>query len=311
MPPAADYPDPLPDLTDRHALVTGGASGLGYETARALALAGADITLGVRDPARAESAVRTLRSAAPGRRVDARRIDVADFGSVRAFAGDAVRTWTRLDLVVHNAGVFGTPPARTADGVERQLATNHLGPVLLTAALWPLLVRGPASRVVTVTSDEYAKVKPGTFDADALTMPSGMSPLAWYGVTKLAALTFARALDARCQAAGVPVMALAAHPGLAATHLATGVDGIFQRLTMRFGMAVMGQSPRGGSRPIVRAATAPDAEGGALWAPGGFGGMRGAPVRQALMRHAADRSLGERIWTASLRLTGATFPGLT
>ncbi len=144
----------IPDQHGRVALVTGAASGLGLETARALARAGATVLLACRTAERAEAARRQLDGEVGGS-LEILPLDLADLASVTAAAAEVGRRWARLDLLINNAGVMALPRQLSADGYELQFATNHLGHFALSRALLPLLRDTPGSRVVTVTSGAH------------------------------------------------------------------------------------------------------------------------------------------------------------
>lgn len=196
----------LPSQAGRTVVVTGATSGLGAVTARELARAGAHVVLAVRDTARGERLAATLTGS-----VEVRPLDLADLSSVRAFAAG----WDRpLDVLVNNAGVMAIPEARTADGFEMQLGTNHLGPFALTNLLLPHLT----DRVVTVASNAHRR--PGVdIDFDDINSERDYSPWRAYQQSKLANLLFTRELQRRLSDAGSPVTAHAVHPGYAATNL--------------------------------------------------------------------------------------------
>ncbi|WP_431963618.1 SDR family NAD(P)-dependent oxidoreductase [Actinacidiphila sp. bgisy160] len=149
------------DLTGRRALVTGGASGIGLETVRALASAGADVTVATRDPAAAAPALRAFAATAPAGSVDVRALDLADLASVARFA----RTWSGpLDILVANAGIMALPTRQvTGQGWELQLATNHLGHFALATALHPELRAAGSARLVVVSSGAHRNA---AFDFD-------------------------------------------------------------------------------------------------------------------------------------------------
>ena len=154
----------IPDQTGRLALVTGASSGLGLETARALASHGATVVLGCRSRARAEAARQELLPTATGP-IDLLDLDLADLESVDRAAAAMAERYGRLDLLINNAGVMAPPRRLTRQGFELQFGTNHLGHFALTRALLPLLQRRPGARVVTVTSGaQYF----GRFDFDDL-----------------------------------------------------------------------------------------------------------------------------------------------
>ncbi|MEO7979827.1 MAG: SDR family NAD(P)-dependent oxidoreductase, partial [Sporichthyaceae bacterium] len=199
----------VPDLSGRRAVVTGATSGLGLETARVLALHGAEVVMTARDAARGDEAVRRVRAAAPGAAVVAGTLDLADLDSVRAFAADQ----PPLDLLVNNAGVMALPGREvTLDGFERQVGTNHLGHFALTGLLLPALLARPGARVVTVSSMVHWS---GVMTVDDLLSERQYDPWQAYARSKLANLLFVRELDRRARAAGADLVSVAAHPGYA------------------------------------------------------------------------------------------------
>jgi NAD(P)-dependent dehydrogenase (short-subunit alcohol dehydrogenase family) len=207
----------LLDLAGRRVVVTGANSGLGFETARALAQHGAEVTLAVRSVAKGEDAAERIRSVAPSAALAVAELDLADLASVRAF----VKRWTEdhpdgLHLLVNNAGVMAIPRRETADGFEMQLGTNHLGHFALTGLLLDSLAAVPGARVVTVSSAAH---RFGRMDFGDLMGVRRYNAWLAYGQSKLANLLFTSELQRRLERAGLPVTALAAHPGYAATNL--------------------------------------------------------------------------------------------
>jgi NAD(P)-dependent dehydrogenase (short-subunit alcohol dehydrogenase family) len=203
------------DLSGRTALVTGASSGLGLETARSLAGAGATVILGIRDPGKGRAALDQLHRAVPGGTFLLGSLDLSSMEAVRAFAGWAAEQAGTLDILVNNAGVMAAPLGRTADGFELQLGTNHLGHFLLTLLLVPALVSAAPSRVVNVSSGGH-----------------WMSDIQWddphyrtreyekweaYGQAKTAVILFTVELDRRLSWLGV--RSTAVHPGAIPTEL--------------------------------------------------------------------------------------------
>lgn len=141
----------IPDLTGRVAVVTGANTGLGFETARALAEHGARVVLACRDRSRAEDAARRITERSPGTSIDCVELDLADLSSVRAAAATIRSRFDRIDLLINNAGVTGLT-GRTEDGFEIQFGINHLGHFALTGLLIDRIVAAAAARVVTVSS---------------------------------------------------------------------------------------------------------------------------------------------------------------
>jgi NAD(P)-dependent dehydrogenase (short-subunit alcohol dehydrogenase family) len=153
----------IPSLAGRIAVVTGANSGLGFETALALAGAGAQVVLGCRDQTKGAVALDRIGAQVPGAVVSVARLDLAELASVRKFAADFGAEHDGLDVLVNNAGVMGIPRRETADGFEMQFGTNHLGHFALTGLLLDLLLARPGARVVTVSS-EMARVGRIRFD---------------------------------------------------------------------------------------------------------------------------------------------------
>ncbi|WP_432824270.1 SDR family NAD(P)-dependent oxidoreductase [Dactylosporangium sp. CA-092794] len=205
------------DLTGQHAIVTGAASGIGRETARALATAGADVTLAVRDPDAGQHAADDITAATGNPNVHAAALDLADRRSVRAF----VTAWTGpLHILVNNAGVMATPERRTAEGWELQFATNHLGHFALTTGLHHALAAGHA-RVVNVSSVGHINGEVLFDDPNFEHTP--YHPWAAYSQSKTANVLFAVAIARRWAADGITANAL--NPGrIASTGLIRHVD---------------------------------------------------------------------------------------
>ncbi|HET8883646.1 MAG TPA: SDR family NAD(P)-dependent oxidoreductase, partial [Solimonas sp.] len=199
----------------RRALITGGASGLGYETARALAMQGCDVLIADRNVLAADTAVQRIR--ADGARGDVRfaPLDLGDLAAIRAFAAAEVARGAALDVLVNNAGLL--PPLRratTRDGFELKFGVGHLGHFALTDGLLPALLRSDAPRVVSVSSIVQAS---GRIDFDDLHAERRYLSSRAYSQTKLACLIFALELQRRADAAGVPLISVAAHPGISRT----------------------------------------------------------------------------------------------
>ncbi len=284
----------LPDLTGRSIVVTGANSGIGAVTAREFARAGARVVLAVRDEARGERAAATM----PGS-TEVRRLDLADLASIRAFAGG----WEGpLDILVNNAGVMAVPRASTVDGLEMQIATNHLGPFALTN----LLLDRITDRVVTVASAAH---RGATIDFDDLNGERGYSRWQAYCQSKLSNLLFTLELQRRLDAAGSHLSAHAAHPGWAATKLQSGSPGRLERMALAVGNAVIAQSDAMGALPTLYAATQP-LPGASYTGPRGWQEMRGHPAAAGRSVAAGDAESARRLWELSDELTGVHFPEL-
>ncbi|WP_354700674.1 FabG-like 3-oxoacyl-(acyl-carrier-protein) reductase [Paraconexibacter sp. AEG42_29] len=292
------------DLTGRLAIVTGGYSGLGLETVRALAGAGAQVVVPARRPVAAQEALADI----PGTEVD--ELDLADLLSVAAFAGRFVASGRSLDILINNAAVMACPETRVGpDGWEAQLATNHLGHFALAAGLWPALIAGNGARVVALSSTGH---KLSAIRFDDLQFATGYDKWQAYGQAKTANSLFAVELDARGQASGV--RAFAVHPG--------GIMTPLQRHLGREEMIASGwmdsdgnvserfKTVEQGAATSVWAATAPRLQGlGGVYCENCEVAERTVPgAEDARIRgvdaHAVDPDDAARLWAVSAQLTG-------
>ena len=292
--------DDVPGQQGRLAVVTGANTGLGFETARVLAGRGASVVLAVRDIEKGKRAAARIAGTAPGADVMVQQLDLTSLDSVRAAAEELRARHPRIDLLVNNAGVMFTPKQTTGDGFELQLATNHLGHFALTGLLLEQMLPVPGSRVVTVSSLAH-RIR-ARINFDDMQSQRSYSRVAAYSQSKLANLMFTYELQRRLS--GAATIAVAAHPGLAATELARYTPAIAAFLYVR----VMTQKAAMGALPILRAATDPGVAGGQYYGPGGFAGARGYPKLAHSSRQSRDTAIQRRLWTISEELTGVTFP---
>jgi NAD(P)-dependent dehydrogenase (short-subunit alcohol dehydrogenase family) len=297
------------DLTGRVALVTGANSGIGYETARALAEHGAHVILACRDDEKARQARDKLESELDRSSFELQHLDLADLVSVRQAAAAVLATHARLDILVNNAGVMGTPYRQTADGFELQMATNHLGHFALTGLLLDRIVTTTRSRIVTVSSHLH---RMGRFQADDVAGTAFRSTWLAYGNSKLANLLFTAELSRRLQAAGLPTLAVTAHPGwtrsnLAAGGAALGTSKVRRKMGRAAGM-FLGQSAANGALPVLCAATSSSVGAGQYIGPAGLLGLFGPPRVVRPTRRARDADAAAALWDASEELTGVSPP---
>lgn len=294
----------IPSLSGRTAVVTGATGGLGYETALALAKAGAEVILTGRDDRKGQSAIEKISRDVSGATITFESLDLANLASVADFA-QRMHARPSLDLLINNAGVMALPRRQTtADGFEMQFGTNHLGHFALTARLLPLLRRASAPRVVSVSSLAH---RTGFIDFADLQGARAYAPWKAYGQSKLATLMFALELQRRSDAAGWNLISNAAHPGFARTSLfASGPGGLIS-LASDFAAPFLGHSAADGARPILFAATNPNAKPGAYYGPGGIGELRGAPAVALIMPQARDAATAAKLWDVSGKLTGTSF----
>jgi NAD(P)-dependent dehydrogenase (short-subunit alcohol dehydrogenase family) len=296
----------IPDQTGRTAVVTGANGGLGLETARALAAAGAHVVMAARNPAKADEAVADIRRTAPGASLELVPLDLASQASVREAAERILAAHESIDILVNNAGVMGIPERQTADGFEMQFGVNHLGHFALTALLMPVLLRADAARIVTVTSTAHHMGR--AVDPSNPHLHGNYEPWKAYGQSKLANFHFGIGLQRRLAAARAPAASLIAHPGLSNTDLqAVSVQQTGGGRSQRFFHMLAGRtgmSPEAGARPQLRAATDPGAKGGEFYGPRFFN--NGPPVRRPILRRIGLDGAIDRLWDVSERETGLT-----
>jgi NAD(P)-dependent dehydrogenase (short-subunit alcohol dehydrogenase family) len=299
----------MPDQSGRTIVVTGPTiGGLGHFTALELARRGARVVLAGRTPAKVDETVGAIREQVPDAAVETLQLDLASLDSVRHAAAAAAR-FGAIDVLINNAGVMGTP-SRTVDGLELQMATNHFGPFLLTGLLLPQLVASGQGRVVTVSSLMH-----NSAPSAPLGDPHEKHGRYWrwpvYGQSKLANLLFTSELDRRCQAAEVPITAVAAHPGFAGTHLAA--NGQYGRATggiasiLDATVKAVSQSAEAGAWPSLMAATA-DLPGNTYVGPSGFRQLAGTPRIVGRSRLARSARAAARLWEISEETVGLEYP---
>lgn len=293
----------IPDLTGRAAVVTGAAGGLGLHLIRALAAHGATVVMAVRDPARARAAAADLLAEAPTGQVEVARLDLLDLGSVHAFAEALGSRHGAVDLLVANAGASSQSLTLSAQGVESQLATNHLGHFALTGLLLDQLSKGTDPRVVTVASALYTTARLDLHDLDG---SGGYSPGRAYNRSKLANVLFARELQTRLERAGSPVRSLAAHPGMARTPLHDTYPSPVVRAVTKTLARVIGRPAEDAVVPLLYAATAPEADPARFYGPAGRPG-RPAVRPEAFTGPGLDDDGARRLWETSERITAVRY----
>ncbi|MGV1872579.1 oxidoreductase [Agrobacterium rosae] len=293
------------DLSGKTAIVTGGYSGLGVETTRALSAAGARVIVPARNRDKAE---RTLDGID---HVTIEAMDLTDTASIAAFADRIIDAGAPISILVNSAGVMATPLARDAEGHESQFATNHLGHFRLVAGLWPMLRRANGARVISVSSRGH-QIGPVDFDdIDFITRPYDK----WqaYGQAKTANALFAVGLDSRGVDHGVRAFSL--HPGVILTDLARHLskeeidsfDVYDENGDRRVDPSRDLKSPEQGAATSVWAATRPELDG--------IGGVYCEDCEVALPQDRAEGNKGvapwamdadaaERLWAVSEQLTG-------
>lgn len=319
--PALRFDIALPDLTGRRAVVTGGNSGLGFETAARLAAAGAHVTITSRSRGKGVDAVGRLRAlmmASPDARgrgsageVQLASLDLANLRSVERFADDFAAAGHPLDLLVNNAEVMAVPRRTLTDnGFELQFGTNHLGHFALTGRLMPALLRADTPRVVTMSSGAHWV---GRIDFDDLQREHRYNAWTAYGQSKLANLMFAKEFGRRSTALGWQITSVAAHPGFSRTNLQSAGPNLGRakprRMLDRFtALPGIAQSAAEGALPQLFGATSPDALNGDYFGPSGLLELSGLPGFAHFAKRAENERAARRLWAVSEELTGVLYP---
>ncbi len=284
---------------------------MGYETALALAGAGAEVVLTGRNAAKGAAALAGIRAAHPFSVISYKTLDLGSLASVREFADRFKHMHGALDLLVNNGGVMA-PPTRqaTADGFELQFGTNYLSHFALTSHLLPLLMQGRHARVVNLSS--MAHRFGASIHFDDLNWQHSYKAFAAYGQSKLAMLMFTLELQRRSYAHAWGLLSVAAHPGVAATSLFSNGAGKSDDGKARLLQAVsawltsrMAQSASSGALPTLYAATSPHAAKAAYYGPTGFMEFQGRVGDATVAQSAMDHAVAARLWSASETLTGA------
>ena len=280
-------------MSGRSVIVTGANSGIGREAASRFSLAGASVTLAVRDVTKGEVAAASMIG-----QVSVRALDLTDLRSVHAFVEG---TSGSIDILVANAGVMAVPEQRTSDGFEMQIGTNHLGHFALANLLLPLV----RDRIIVVSSELHRR---GHIDLNDLNWQRRRYR-AWdaYAQSKLANLLFVTELDRRLRTVGSPVRAIAVHPGYASTSLQSHTGRAALTAAMNLGNRLLAQSVSMGALPTLYAASV-DVPGGSYVGPSGVLHLRGYPSLGVTSQRARDAATASSLWTMSEQLVGVAWP---
>lgn len=299
-------PERLPRLDGKRYFITGGNSGIGFDTARHLRRAGADVVIAARNATKGDTAVRQLQQGVSSDgNVELVSLDLASKDSIKAAADDMHKRFDDgFDAIINNAGIMHTPPRETADGFELQFGTNHLGHFLLNA-LTIDMVAARSGRVVPVASIAHRQARGIQFDDVMYRNNYSTTPV--YAQSKLANLLYGAELARKLDAAGSPVKAVMAHPGYSATNLqSTGPTGTLKALYSVLNRVVAQPSEKG-AFPSTLAAAGTEAVNGAYYGPTAWGGMRG-PVGDSFRSDAAqDVDAAKRLWSLSEELLDTPF----
>ena len=284
----------------RIVIVTGSSSGIGYETARVLANKQASVIIAVRNLDKGNKALAKIVQQNKDTDVQVMELDLANLASVKNFTENFQKNYSRLDLLINNAGVMIPPYAKTTDGFELQFGTNHLGHFALTGQLLELLISTKGSRIVNVSSGAHNF---GKIDFDDLNWEKrNYAQWTAYGDSKLANLYFTYELDRKLKEQGINTLVTASHPGWTATELQRTAGDVMKYLN-----GIFAQNITMGALPTLRAAIEEGLKGAEYFGPNGFMEIGGYPVQVESNELSKDRAIAQKLWVVSEQLTGVKF----
>ncbi|MDB5107759.1 MAG: Short-chain dehydrogenase [Candidatus Binatus sp.] len=303
--------DDLPDLTNKTIIITGGNSGIGYEAALEFAGHHARVVLACRSLEKARAAAAQIAGIHPGATVDVIQLELSSLKSVRAFAQTFRESHRDLHVLCNNAGVMALPFQRTEDGFEMQFGTNHLGHFALTGLLIDQLLATEGSRVVTVSSGAHRLSR---IRFDDLNWQHGYRKWFAYGQSKLANLLFTFELQRKIDAIGAKLLAVACHPGYAATNLQAAGPRMsgssFKESFFELGNRLFAQSGAMGALPTLYAAAAPQVRGNDYIGPNGFMENSGYPHKVEGNARSHDLETAKKLWDVSEQMTDVHYEPL-
>ncbi len=298
------------DLSGRTVFITGANSGLGQETARAMAARGAHVIMAGRDQAKLDESIAAIRESVPAAQLDTLTVDLGSLESIRAATSRARQQFPAIDLLINNAGVMATPFEHTAEGFERQFGTNHLGHFALTAELMPSIERGHLKRIVNLSSRGHFMGMVDFDDPHFARRP--YDPWASYGQSKTANVLFTVGLEQRFAVLGIH--AYAVHPGGIETNLGRHMtpemrEGLMKRVASSDTGFAWKTIPQGAATSCW-AATAEELEGkgGVYCEDCHVAEVDDESPKEGVRSYALNPSYADRLWKLSEELTGARFP---
>lgn len=297
--------DDIPDQSGKIIIVTGGNSGLGYESVKAFALKGASVVLACRNTQKGEDAKAKILAFEPSGDIHVMKIDLNDLQSVRSFADEFKTKFSQLDVLMNNAGIMSSPNFKTIDGFETHFGINHLGHFALTGLLFDSLKNTPKSRIVNVASLAHRSAEMDL--NDLMYEHRKFKQFKAYAQSKLANLLFTYELRKRLEINNINCIAVAAHPGGSNTRLANHLEKKwYYKILSPLARGVL-QSAAKGALSQLRAAVDPEVKGGEYYGPDRFNELFGSPVLVQPTSAAKDQELASKLWVISEKLTKVSF----
>lgn len=291
----------IPDQKGRIIFITGANSGIGYETARALAQKNATVIMACRSLSKANEAKANIQKEIPKADLVVLELDLSDLASIHKCVETFKKSYDKLDVLINNAGVMATPYSKTKQGFEMQIGTNYLGHFALSGLLLPLLYKVQGSRIVTLSS---VGAKYGKIDLkDIMSEHKKYKKYDVYSQAKLANLVFGLELARRLKAANSKTISIAVHPGGSPTNLQKTSGFLMKHILT----PLLSQSADKAALPSLRAATDPKVLNGTYWGPTGFMNLKGYPGQAEVPKQANDTETGEDLWVMGEKLTGVQY----
>ncbi|KAI8802827.1 hypothetical protein BJ742DRAFT_831567 [Cladochytrium replicatum] len=294
----------IPDLTGKTAIVTGGNTGIGLTTVKALLEKNAKVYLAARNPARAQPAIDEIRKEMPNAKVEFMQLDLADIKQTKDAAEKFLKSGEPLHMLINNAGIMATPYELTKDGIETQFGVNHIGHFVFTTTLLPVIEKSAPARIVNLSSAAHAFYPPGGVQFDKINDPNAMSTTQRYGQSKLSNILFTKSLAEKFE--GKPVWVNAVHPGGVNTELVRGPYALMESSWFGWPLVALGKlivplvalTPQQGALTTLYTVTSPDVE------KNDYRGKYFVPFAKlaAPKALAEDKELRDKLWAFSEKL---------
>jgi NAD(P)-dependent dehydrogenase (short-subunit alcohol dehydrogenase family) len=295
----------IPSQQGKTFLITGANSGLGFEATKVLSKKEAHIIMTARNLQKGNEALEAIKKENPNAKLDLMLLDLADFESIRNFSNEFHSKYSKLDVLINNAGVMN-PPKRevTKQHFEVQFGTNHLGHFLLTGLLLDILKNTPNSRVSVQSSivHKTESMKPDIY-FDDLNFEKSYNRDQAYAQSKLANLLFAYEFDRRLKANNINTIVTAAHPGYTKTNLQAN-SGFLMSVILN---NILAQNVKIGTLPILRAATEENVMGGEYFGPTKMMELKGYPELVKSSDKSYNKDLAKKLWEVSEKLTNLKY----
>ena len=305
----AHYPpniiDQVESLSDKIIIITGGNSGLGFESSSFFASKGASVIIAARSLERGMQSKSDIISVYPDAQIDVLPLDLESLASIKKFSDLVKSKYDHIDILMNNAGIMLVPFGLTEDGFEKQFGVNHLGHFALTAQLFDLIKKGTNPRIINISSQAH---RIGVMDFHNLMYEQGNYSLARaYGKSKLANLLFTLELDKRIKAAGLDIKVLTAHPGSSKTNLSRHVEKRKSFVLFNWLFKLTSQNAFNGALPGIRASVDESVKSGEYYGPSGLLQLKGKPILVQPNSNAKNEIDSSKLWDKSEELTNLKF----